>query len=233
MGEVVNQPADGVLNADGSGAAKDESPDKSDSDNQKTPDDSTKVVPWNNHRRALDDMHKFKKRNVELETKLGEIEDQRLREKEDYKSLAEKYKADAVKYKAEAEQTTSAFVDTQKFSEVKSIALANGLRAEAVNDLDLLKLDAVELETTSSGRFNVSGAKDFVENLKRDKPHWFVDNVPPKINPGGGGAPPDTTGKITPSQLLQAEKAVKFGKLSEEKYLRLYKTYLAQQQSKT
>ena len=37
-----------------------------------------KTVSWKNHRRALDDMHRFKSKATELETKVGELEEEKV-----------------------------------------------------------------------------------------------------------------------------------------------------------
>jgi hypothetical protein len=195
---------------------------------KKSDSDETKTVSWKNHRRALDDMHRYKTEANELKTRNSELEEEKLREKENWKSLAERYKTDADKYKAEAENGKSLFANTQKFNAVKKVALESGLLPEALDDLDLLNLDEVVVESTDHGRYAVHGVKEFVETLKQTKNHWFVKKQAPNVNSGGGTVKPDEGQPLSPSDVINAEKQYKLGKISREQYTDIYSRYCGQ-----
>jgi hypothetical protein len=187
-----------------------------------------KTVSWKNHRRALDDMHRFKSKATELETKVGELEEEKLREKENWKSLAERYKTDADKWKTEAENGKDLFTNTQKYNAVKKVALESGLLPEALDDLDLLNLEEVVVESTDQNRFAVHGVKEFVERLKQTKTHWFSKKQAPNVNSGGGTVKPDEGTPLSPADVYQAEREMKLGKMSREQYQNIYTRYCNQ-----
>jgi hypothetical protein len=198
------------------------------SEEKTSSDESTKKVSWKNHRRALDDMHRFKGRANELETRINELEEEKLREKENWKSLAERYKQDADKWKSEAENGKNLFANTQKFNAVKKVALEAGLLPEALDDLDLLNLEEVVVESTDQGRYAVHGVKEFVERLKTTKSHWFSKKQAPNVNSGGGTVRPDESTPLTPADVYQAEREMKQGKITREQYQGIYQRYCTQ-----
>lgn len=135
--------------------------------------------------RVLSDLHKHKGRANEYEGKLKAFEEKALAEKEDFKSLAERYKAEADEAKSESQKIKDSFIGEKKHTAVREAALRLGMRPEAVGDLDLLSLEGVVIETTSSGKVNVLGAEAYIQNLKSAKPHWFgSEATPTKVNPG-------------------------------------------------
>jgi transcription termination factor NusB len=141
----------------------------------------------------------------ELQGKIKSLEEKQLAEKEDYKSLYERVKQEKEELHNKLNQTGETFVNTQKMSKVKEFALQQGIRKEALDDLDMLDLEDIIVETTNTGRMSVVGADDFVSRLKNEKPHWFetrrapsVNNNPSDFKPGGGS--------ISPSELLELQK---------------------------
>ena len=122
---------------------------------------------------ALKDVQKFKARTNELEEKTKKEEEQRLRETENWKQLAELKGKEADEAKERLEKVNANIVENTKYSAVKEAALKAGIRAEALNDLGLIGLQDVVVETTSTGRVNVLGADRFIDNLKTIRPHWF------------------------------------------------------------
>lgn len=197
-----------------------------DPNDQQKPDPKPRVVAWEDHKRALDDLHKFKKQVSELETKFSQIEDQRLRDQNDWKQLAEKEKKRADDADAKVKTITGSLVLTQKHQAVQKAALDAGIRQEALADLDLLDLNEVQVEATSTGRYIVSGANEYIDELKAKKPHWFKTAKAPNLNTGGGGAPRDTkSGEITAEKIVQLERGVKAGTVRRETYLAAVETY--------
>lgn len=208
----------------GSGAAPDKNQNIEDQNKNK---DIPKTVSWDNHKRALDDMHKYKQRAKDAELKLGENEESRLRDQEKWKDLAERKEAEAKEWKQKAEDVDDLFVNTQKYNAVKRYAVENGILTEAVDDLDTQDLNDVTVERTDSGRYAVSGAKEFVERLKQRRPFWFKKDKAPRIN-SGGGAPPDKPKELTPNDVVQAERDWKAGKIPQSKYQDIYQQYTSQ-----
>lgn len=202
-------------------------------DQTKKPDPKPpKSVAWEDHKRALDDMHKFKRENEETQAKLAKAEEERLREKEDWKGLAEREKVRAEKLETDNKKLTDVFLRTQKYSAVKTAALEAGLLPEAMDDLDLLDIDGVTVEATNTGRYVVSGAKEFVEEIKGKKSHWFKKTGPVDINGGTGGGAPGTAKKITPVDLLNAEKKVRMGAMSQDDFHSMFRKYQGQGRQK-
>ena len=193
---------------------------------QKTETTSPRTVSWENHQRALDDMHKFKQQVQQLEAKLGDMQSESLKEKNDYKSLYEQTSEKLKSTEQKLTQQSDWIVKTQQFNEVKAAAVAAGLRSEALEDLDLIDMSGVKVEATSTGRFLVSGAKERVESLKKEKPHWFTVDRPPTINAGGTGAGESQPGRrLTAVDVHQAERDWRTRKISEAQYRRIYKQY--------
>jgi len=127
-----------------------------------------KVVAWEDHKRALDDMHKFKREREELKARMGSIESERLREKEDFKGLAERYENEAKEYKEKYEGLNTSLQQNAKFNEVRAAALKAGLRGEAESDLELLGLDTVEVELTSNVENQVKPVQVAIESSIAD-----------------------------------------------------------------
>jgi hypothetical protein len=216
-------------NKSDSGASVDSGGDlESKTTDKKEPEKTRKTVPVENHQRALDDMHKFKSRASDLESKLNAIEEERLREKQDFKALADKYKAEAEANGGKLREVNALIERSQKFSTLERVAVEAGIRPEAIDDLESLDLKDLQLETTSNGRFMVNGAKEFVDDLKSRKPHWFRKDKLPTVNPGGGGAKAPGDGKVTPRDVLDAEKKVRAGKMTKDEYHSVFRRYTTQ-----
>ena len=213
----------------GKGSANPENQNQDSNDKQKNTDvDNEKKVSWKDHKRAIDDLHKYKNKAADFEKRLNDLETQKLEENENWKGLAERSKADAEKWKTQAEENKSLFVNTQKFSAVRKFAAEAGLKSEAYDDLDLLDLNNVVVETTDSGRYVVHGAKDFVAELKQKRPHWFQSKTPPNVNSGGGNDVPPGNKEYTSADVIEAERQYKIGKISREQYHKIYTAYCSQ-----
>lgn len=126
--------------------------------------------------RALKDLHKFKSEARELSTKLKTIEETKLKDQQQWQQLAEIREKEVLEAREEAERIKNSYVSEKKFSAVREAALKAGILPTAISDLELVGLDQVVLETTSTGKLNVIGADAFVNVLKTTKPHWFGAN---------------------------------------------------------
>lgn len=134
---------------------------------------------------------KLKRQIEEMQGQMGQYksqiemkEEERLREQNKWQELAEKYKNERDKAHNDYNQFKGSMVEYQKLNAVRQAALKAGIVEASLDDLELMNLDDVEIETTSSGRLMVHGQDDFVEKLKEMRPHWFKANRPPNINNG-------------------------------------------------
>ena len=217
----------GGAGGEGSGAP---SGDDSSQNSQQNQGGNSKTVSWDNHKRVLDDMHTFKKKVSELETKLGDIESEKLKATNDFKTLYETEKEKRERAEAKANETLQWAANTQRFSVVKAEAEKQGLKKEAIADLELLDMSDIKVEATSTGRFIVEGAEDWVNAIKSKRSHWFTNPNPPPINGGGGGTPPSQgTGKLSPNDLVDAERKMKRGLITRAEYEATYQKYVAQE----
>lgn len=162
-----------------------------------------------------------KARESELTRLLEEAKENKLKEQNDWKTLAETYKTRA----EQAEIKNKSFME-EFFTEKKRTALYQelsklGLRAEAEQDLDLLDLSGIAVERTDHGRVIPHGADLEAQKIKQARPHWFKSATAPKINTGGANAGP-IDGPVTPEMLLKLEKQ------DPAKYKIMYQKYIEQ-----
>ncbi len=93
-----------------------------------------------------------------------------------------------------------------------------GLVETAVDDLELMELKDVIVETTSTGRVNVIGAKSAAERIKSIRPHWFSEGRVPNINGRQPEVRTSGSGATSYEELQKLEKeAVKTGDYTEYK----------------
>lgn len=154
---------------------------------------------------AIGDLHRYKSQVKDLQTKLASVEEQKLKEREDWKSLYEIEKEARTNAELASNKTQESYLAEKKFSAIKEAALRFGIRPEALDDLSLLSLDQVQIESTSTGRLNVLGADTAVQELKRTRPYWFSDNRPPNVNTTTVGVGPQD-GPVTWQTLQKLER---------------------------
>lgn len=168
------------------------------------------VVDKKHLEHALADLQKWKQKTAELDRllkekdeKVKQAEIERMRQAQDYKQIAEIKEREAQEAIARETRLKESIVYDRKFSEVRAAALKAGLRKEAEADLEMLSLDPVAIETTSTGRINVLGADQFVEHLRLTRPHWFGSNKP-SIN----SASPEVvaSGSVTEQDIIKLSK---------------------------
>lgn len=165
------------------------------------------------YERLQADLYKQKQTARELAAKLKEKEDaatkaeeDKLRKNKEYETLADRYKKEADDAKTEKERLNKAYLNDKKHSAVKEAAMKLGIRNEALDDLEMLDLSDVTVETTSTGRVNVLGTDKFAERLKTLKPHWFGGKAP---NVNTDDLKVQAGKKITMAEILKLEKEAK------------------------
>lgn len=179
------------------------------------------LVPKSEHQRALDDLHKFKKQAKELQTQLENANSSRLKEKEDFKTLAETYEK---KWKEESElhaKTKQSVEYNHKYTAAYSALKKEGLMDEAEKLLDKDGLEELVIENTDQGRYIIHGKDALVQRWKKDLPFAFKSATPPKINPGGGKTTDISDKEVTAASVFEAEKQYKAGKLPKEDYIKV------------
>ena len=188
-----------------------------------------KVVPLDVHKQALGRYHTAQARVEELEKKQSDGEAERLKKNENYKGLWEREQQRAEKAEEKANKATELYVNTQRYEKFLECAVKQGLRPEAVKDLSLLDLSDLVVEATSEGRFIVNGVEARVEQEKNLRSHWWQKATVPPINPAGGGATPPGNGKITVTDVRNAEKRAKARIIPMSEYEDALKRYDKQQ----
>lgn len=147
----------------------------------------------------------IEKQNKDLRDKLELQETQTLQEKENFKQLWENEKTKREEAEKKNQSLSKTVFNTFKNSAVKEEALKAGILDQAIADLDIIDTSPVEIETTDQGRINVLGAKEFIENLKGNKPHWFKSGngtVVNNIMSNDISKPKE----LTPMELVQLQK---------------------------
>jgi hypothetical protein len=203
-------------------------------ENQKTNDGNSKVVPLDVHKKTLDELHSLRSTSKELEERLSKFETEKLTNEQNFKGLYERTKADLDKERERNQNLNKWAVNTQRFNEVKSLALTQGLLPNAVNDLARLEdiNEEVVVQVTDRGHFVVTGADSYVDRLKAEKPHWFKAAGAPKVNSGGGGAPPKAPKALSPQDVIQAERDYKKGKIAKADYEDVYRKFVQSRNQK-
>lgn len=163
----------------------------------------TDYVLRKDHERAIDDMHKAKARARELEEKLKTEEESKLKEKQEYKTLYERERDARIQSDEKSTKLEESYINSQKYSALKTECLKLGILDTAVVDLDMYDLRNVQFETTSTGRVQVINAKEVAEDLKRIKPHWFGAPGVARVNT----TVPTTigSGEVTYSDIMKLE----------------------------
>lgn len=166
---------------------------QTDSGTEENVQTQTEMVSKAELQKVLDEMHKYKKEAKDLQAKNKEQEMQKLKDQQEWQKIAEIKEKEAEDAKNEANTLKSSFLSSRKFDALKTAALANGIRKEALNDLELLDFDEhVAIETTNTGKINIIGAEAAIKNLKAQKPHWFgkssghVNSDDPEVVSGEG-----------------------------------------------
>lgn len=179
-------------------------------------EDPPKAVPLDVHKKVLTDFHALNSRvrdqSAQLEEALGTIESlkaQGLREKEDFKGLADTYKTKYEEAESKAQRLRDGLFKSQRHNAVFPALKKAGLRDEANGLIDMHDWSAIEVDLTSNGRFEVSGVEQAVDLFKEKFSYAFEKPKAPRVNgsTGGGGIPGD--GELTPQKIIAIEEECK------------------------
>lgn len=153
---------------------------------------------------ALSDLQKWKQKAKELEKSQEDAKLARLKESQEWQKIAELKEQEANAARQESEGLKSAFLTDRKFSAVREAAMKAGIRTEALQDLDLVGLDSIAVETTSTGKINILGVEQFVSKMKATRPHWFGAGRAPNVNTADPSVSMD--GEVTIAAIMKAQK---------------------------
>lgn len=207
--------AGGAGNA-GGGAADQNSDSANNQNSQNKNSAEPKVVPHDDHKRALDDMHRFKaaakeaaERAAKLQQEMEAIKAESLRAKEDYKSLYETTQQKLAEKEQESSRLKQSVVYAERYRAVLPVLKEAGLRDDAMNLLEMVSLDDIEVEATTNGRFICNGMDRFAESFKARYPFAFKEKQMPNVNTGGGQGKPNQTGPMDAAALFRLEQECK------------------------
>lgn len=196
-------------------------------------DNTQRTVAFEDHKRALDDLHKFKTQAREYESKLSELQTKlESRSKEElegqgnFKTLYEQEKQARAELEKKYGGLKESITYNEKFKAANAALAKAGLRPEALKILERESLEALEVEATSQGRFLVHGVDLFVDNFKKSFPFAFQDQKPPTVNSGGGASGSMGDDELTPAYMVKLEKT------DRAKYLELLPKFLEQRKKK-
>jgi len=180
-----------------------------------SPEDNGGMISRAEFEKVMKDMHRFKSEAKTNAEKLKAKETEDLKKREEYKALYEREAQRAKELEEKDQKRDEAYVNDKKFSTLKAHAEKLGLRSEALADLELVGLDDIVAETTSTGKINILGADKAAERLKQIRPHWFESKSAPKINANTPGV--FSGASISVDDVLSAEKKAKSGKAEDVK----------------
>jgi hypothetical protein len=165
-------------------------------------------VPKSELTHALNDLHKFKSQAREAQDKLKQIEENNLKNSQEWEKYAKLKEDEADTFKQKFEGLQDNLVRSEKYSALKEAALKAGVRKEALPDLELVGFDEMVIETTNTGRMRVLGADSVVQKLKQDRPHWFRSGAS-NINPNMPEVVNGSSNQVTYDQLKKLEVEAK------------------------
>jgi len=172
--------------------------------------DLTVKSPENDFKR---DMLKYKDRLAEredelkaLKAEIAQKKEQAMVENEQWKQLYEGAKVELDKSVQTNQELKGSIVHNYKLDRVKNVALKAGLLDVALNDLHLVDLDSVIVETSENGVPVVHGHDELVNKLKSEKPHWFKQAKVPTINNTPAGQVVPEGKSLSPMEVLKLQR---------------------------
>jgi len=193
----VDSGVDNSDKVDGQDQANDNDQNESEGKNRAEVRQERDFFKWKKESREL------KEQNEKLLNEINTLKEKSLVEKQNYKELYEHEKQKTERLVSENEDVKKTFFGSLKQQEIQKEAIKQGIRDEAIQDLNLLDSSLVETETTSQGVVNILGATEFIEKIKESRPYWFKQSGPPTINTGNVNYQKK---ELTASDLLKLEK---------------------------
>lgn len=158
--------------------------------------------------RQKKDLFKYKEEAQNHKKALDEQRLARLKETQNWEAVAKEKEQEAEQEKQRRQSLESSIVQHQKFSALRAEALKQNMHPSSLDDLELLDLPEIHVETTSTGKILVTGADRAIAGLKALRPHWFKQTAP-SINPQSPETNLVNPNNITLADLEKLEKAYK------------------------
>lgn len=158
--------------------------------------------------RTKKDMFKYKEEAEKAKKLMDEQRLQRLKETQNWEAVAKEKEQEAESERLRRQTLESSIIQHQKFMALKTEALKQNMHPSSIDDLELLDLPEVTVETTSTGKILVQGAERAIAGLKTLRPHWFKQNAP-SINPNTPETLQVNPNKMTLEELKKIEQEYK------------------------
>ncbi len=162
---------------------------ESDLSTQETPDQTPTEGDTRQDRKFTNDLHRFKKEsrdmkaeNERLKAEMDKMKQTSLVSQSRYKEAFENSQQEVEDLRSKLERNSNVYFNSLKASALRTEAMKAGIREEALTDLDLLDTSDVEVEVTNQGNTHISGQKEFVDQLKAVRPHWFKTKQTLNVN---------------------------------------------------
>lgn len=184
----------------------------------KTVDVDGEKVSYKEFKSLKDEMHKRKDEARKYADELKALKEKDMRDKEQWKEFGSTKEKEANEWKTKYEVLNSTLLNRAKLTAVQQEALKLGMVETALEDLELMDLKGVIVETTSTGKVNVIGARSEAERIKGIRPHWFSSKNTPNVNTNLPGVKNSPAGLTSYEDLMKLEKeAQKSGDYTEYK----------------
>ena len=186
------------------------------------------VVPKKAYDEVSSDLHKQKAVAKELTERLRSIEMAALKEKEDWKSVAElkdqrltEAEAKVLEAESKVQKIQDGLIVRSKFDAIKAEAIKLGIHESAIEDLRFLDWSEINVVPTSDIQgvkgIGVTGVEKAMQRVKTQKPYLFKAPGAPNVNVNTPGVVDGAD--ISFSTIYEAEKEAKksgnYGKYRE------------------
>jgi hypothetical protein len=129
--------------------------------------------PDKEKQKLLDELMSWKKQAKEREKQLKSIEENKLKDQNKWKEYAEAKEKELEQLVQREKHLVDTFVSEKVFNQIKAEALKQGIRPEALEDLELIDYKSKVMIDNTDGKIKVMGTPSFIESLRNQKPHWF------------------------------------------------------------
>ncbi len=123
--------------------------------------------------KLLNEVHQWKRLAKENEQKLKSIEENKLKEQNKWQEYALAKEKELEVLMNREKNLVDTFVSEKVFDHIKQEALKQGIRPEAIEDLELIDYKSKVMIDNADGKIKVTGTTSFIESLRNQKPHWF------------------------------------------------------------
>lgn len=178
--------------------------------------DDQRQVNWDDHQRALKDMLRFKDQSkseaakvADLQAQLEALSTKVSAQNKDFETLYASEKQKRADIEAEKNRLLGNVLNSERYRAAYPALKKAGLRDDADNLVEVMGLDKIDVEATSSGRFVCSNVQDFVDQAVKSYPYAFQKQGAPNVNGSSGNGSGQSGEKWNPGKLVQLESECK------------------------